>query len=164
MKYEIKNWFTGKLLFEIEIENGSLRLALEAAVTARANLEGAYLKGANLKGANLQPVRDDFWAVLSCAPREVQGLRKALVEGRIDGSCYEGDCACLVGTIANVRECKYTELGVLKPNSNRPIEIFFCGISKGDTPETNQHSKLAVEWLDEWVKNVSEAFVTKETL
>jgi hypothetical protein len=57
-----------------------------------------------------------------------------------------------VGTIANVRDTDYHELGNnLNPDSGRPAEVWFMGIRKGDTPETNQQSKLAVEWLDELV-------------
>jgi hypothetical protein len=81
----------------------------------------------------------------------VAGLREALIAGKVDGSTYEGDCACLVGTIANVAHCHYEALPHLKPDSSRPIEVFFCSIKKGDTPETNQFSKLAVEWIDEWI-------------
>ena len=62
-----------------------------------------------------------------------------------------GDCACLVGTIANIRHKKYTELGNgLIPNSSRPAERWFMGIKKGDTPENNQISKITVEWIDEF--------------
>jgi hypothetical protein len=88
----------------------------------------------------------------------VEGLRKALVEGRVDGSTYTGKCACLVGTIANVRGCRTDELPVLKPQAYRPAERFFLGISKGDTPEKNQFSKLALEWVDQWLANVKGAF------
>jgi hypothetical protein len=96
--------------------------------------------------------------VLSSAPAEVEGLRLAIIEGRIEGSTYEGECACLVGTIANVRHENYLNLGALRPNSYRPAECFFLAIHKGDTPETNQFSKLALEWVDQWLSNVRTAF------
>ena len=53
MKIEIKCRFSGKVLFEHEAKNNTLRLTLEAGVKAGANLDGAYLTGANLTGANL---------------------------------------------------------------------------------------------------------------
>ena len=56
MKIEIKHRHTGAVLFSGEF--GSLRLAVEAAASARANLRGAnlcgaYLVGVDLSGANL---------------------------------------------------------------------------------------------------------------
>jgi Pentapeptide repeats (8 copies). len=152
MKVEIKSRWSGNILFSIEA--ASMRFALEAGVKQGANLKGANLEGAYLKGANLVPIRDDFWAVLSSAPAEVMGLRKALIEGRVDGSTYTGECACLVGTIANVKGSSYDDLPVLKPNAQRPAERFFLNIKKGDTPETNSVSKTVLEWLDQWVENI----------
>ena len=62
MKIEIKNRWTGKVIFSCEA--GSMKLAVKAAIAAkanlrranleRANLEGANLEGANLRGANLR--------------------------------------------------------------------------------------------------------------
>ena len=51
MKCEIKHQFTGEVLFALKTV--SLRLCIEAAVKAGANLTGADLTGANLTGANL---------------------------------------------------------------------------------------------------------------
>ncbi|MDZ4056833.1 MAG: pentapeptide repeat-containing protein [Polynucleobacter sp.] len=53
MKIQITCRFSAKVLFEHTCENNSLKLTLEAAVLARANLGGANLGGANLGGANL---------------------------------------------------------------------------------------------------------------
>jgi hypothetical protein len=131
---------------------------LSYANLSYANLIGANLSYANLIGANLTPIRDDLWAVLSSAPGEVAGLIEALKNGRVDGSTYEGECACLVGTIANVRGVGFNELGSVKPNSSRPIERFFIGISEGDTPETNSVSKLALEWSEQWLHAMTAAF------
>ena len=51
MLYEIKHRFTGAVLFSLEC--GSLNICVETAISARANLTGAYLTGANLADANL---------------------------------------------------------------------------------------------------------------
>lgn len=206
MKFEIKNRYTGSVIFSCDLsdevscqsdemqlgfavraalENGSdlrdanlsgaslydayLRDAnlsgadlsgadLRDANLSGANLSGAYLCDADLSGANLTPIRDDFWAVLSASPKEVDGLRLALVEGRVDGSTYTGECACLVGTIANLRGEDYQSLRRIKPNADRPIERFFMAILRGDTPETNPVSRIVLDWLDEWVGNMREAF------
>ncbi len=49
MKFEIKNRFSGSVIFAIE--TASMRLAVEAAVKS-----GAYLSGADLRGADLSGV------------------------------------------------------------------------------------------------------------
>ncbi|MEC5161893.1 hypothetical protein RCH08_003037 [Janthinobacterium sp. CG_S6] len=123
-----------------------------------ANLSGADLSGANLSGADLTPIRDDIWAVLSSAPREVLALISALKDGRVDGSTYTGACSCLVGTIAAARGEHYDDLPGLCPNGNRPAERFFMGIRKGDTPETSQFSALALSWSEEWLNTMTAAF------
>ena len=180
MLYQIKNRWTQEVLFECDAE--SLAACVVAAVVARANLYGANLDGANLDGANLYganlyganldganltPIRDDLWAVLSSCPREVEGLRLALVEGRVDGSTYRGECACLVGTVAKLRQCEIDALGSLKPNGSRPIEMFFQGIRPGAKPGTgegeNKCAALAIEWIDEWLSNVRGAFAGAAT-
>jgi hypothetical protein len=171
MKFQIKNRWSAQVIFECELSaevvglsyGMQLGFAVREALRVGSNLSGSDLRGSdlsgsNLSGSNLTPIRDDFWAVLSATPLEVGGLRAALVAGRVDGSTYEGECACLVGTIANVRDVKYDTIDVLRPNSSRPIERFFMGIRKGDTPETNQVSALVLEWLDIWVANMKSAF------
>ena len=134
------------------------RANLMDANLTRADLTGADLTGANLTDANLTRAKNDFWSILLRTPQEVAGLRLALIDGRVDGSTYKGACACLVGTIANLRGLQYRDIGV-KPDSNRPAERWFLGIRKGDTPETNQISKITVEWLDEFVSLLAAAQV-----
>jgi hypothetical protein len=70
-----------------------------------ADLVGADLRSADLVDADLVFVRDDLWAVLSAAPAEVPTLLAKVRAGEVDGSVYEGVCACLLGTIANARGC-----------------------------------------------------------
>ena len=135
---------------------------LSGADLRNANLINANLRDANLRDANLTPIRDDIWAVLSSAPAEVPSLIAALKNGKVDGSTYEGDCCCLVGTIANARHCEYNEITGLEPNSGRPAERFFLGIKKGDTPETSKFSALAVQWAEEWLNRMKAAFERNE--
>jgi len=59
-KYEIKNRFSGAVMFTAEIDCAldelpsiKLGLAVRVAVKSRADLRGANLSGANLSGANL---------------------------------------------------------------------------------------------------------------
>src|SRR4051812_38650117 len=187
MKFEIKNRWNGSVLFAHEADGNTIAITLSMALEAQSRLIGAYLRdaylrdadlsgadlrgadlrgadlrGADLRGADLTPIRDDIWAVLSAAPAEVSALIDALKNGRVDGSTYEGACACLVGTLANARQTHYQNLGTVKPNSSRPAECFFMGIHKGDTPETNQFSRLALEWSQEWLETMRTAFQSAE--
>ena len=130
---------------------------LSGADLSGANLSDASLSGANLSGADLTPIRDDIWAILASAPKEVPALREALINGKVDGSNYQGRCACLVGTLANAKQCGYDSIAGLTPNSRRPAERFFMGIKQGDKPESNQFSALALEWVDQWIANMRTA-------
>jgi hypothetical protein len=155
------------------------RADLSGADLRGADLRGADLSGANLRGANLssadlyradlsgaknipdrvlRAVRDDLWAVLSGAPCEVAGLLAAVRAGNVDGSTYEGKCACLVGTIANLCEKSYDDLGIIRPDSDRLSERWFMGIKQGDTPETNYPAKMADEWISDWLERMKSAF------
>jgi hypothetical protein len=53
MLIEIKRNVTDEVIFSHDQEDNSLKITLEVAVKARANLRGANLVGANLVGANL---------------------------------------------------------------------------------------------------------------
>jgi hypothetical protein len=131
---------------------------LDNASLDGACLDGARLDGARLDGACLDPIKFDLWAVLVYTPHEARGLLAAIKEGRINGTAYEGKCACLVGTLANERHCNYEAIDGLKPNSYRPAERFFLAIKTGDTPETSQFSALAAKWVEEWITRMESAF------
>ena len=126
---------------------------LSDADLSGANLSGADLSGANLSRADLDPIRRDFFAVLTAgrANGEVEFLREALCSGKVDGSQYEGACACLVGTLAHARHCRYDAIPGLTPNADRPAERFFLAIQRGDTPKNSQFAALAVQWVDEYL-------------
>ncbi len=124
---------------------------LSGANLSGANLSGANLSGADLSGANLRSFKADMWMTLTENKTEALGLILALKEGRIDGSQYEGECACLVGTIANSKGVNYSTLPY---NSSNPAERWFLMISKGDKPTDKTGggfaSKMALEWATEW--------------
>ena len=93
-------------------------------------------------------------------PAEVPALIDALKTGKVNGSTYSGECSCLVGTLATARGVTHTNIESLKPNSSRPAERFFLGIKEGDTPETNQFSKLALEWSEDWLRRMQAEFAS----
>jgi hypothetical protein len=134
----------------------NLRYAnLRSADLRSADLRSANLSYANLRSAKNEEIIADFCSVLDIAKAEAIGLYRALLDGKIDGSHYEGECACLVGTVANCRKENYTALTIdLKPKSDRLSERWFLAIQKGDIPENNPVSQLTKEWIEAWaIKN-----------
>ena len=95
--------------------------------------------------------KDDFFSILLKAIPEIPGLINALKEGKINGSTYSGKCACLVGTIANVKGCAYNDITGIIPNANRPAELWFVRIMPGMTPENSAKVKLTLEWIEEFL-------------
>ena len=76
---EIKNRYTGEVIFSHECENNTMKITVELAVKENANLEGAnlgnaYLEKANLENANLEN------ANLENANLEKANLEKANLE------------------------------------------------------------------------------------
>jgi hypothetical protein len=117
-----------------------------------ADLSYANLSRANLSRANLSRAKENVFAILSAAIPEVPGLLAALRAGKINGSSYEGECACLCGTLANIRGCKYIEMtGSAAPDSSRPAERWFLAIRPGMTPENNQVAKITEGWIEEFL-------------
>src|SRR5207253_7467687 len=99
----------------------------------------------------LAPVRDDIRKILDATPGEAGGLLQAMWDGKINGSAYQGECACLVGTIANVRGCRYDAIPEIRPDSSRPAERWFLNINTGDTPVTNPAAAFACAVIAEWM-------------
>lgn len=114
--------------------------------------------------------RLDIISVLETSPREITGLLKLIESGGISGLMYEGDCKCLLGTLTHLKlgdsalnKClvsRYEAYGDMKQqisdtirpvNSNSPAELWFAHIHRGDTPETNVHSRITALWIREWL-------------
>ena len=189
---EIKHRHTCAVLYSTEVDDGDqypVRTAVVRAVRAGANLiradlsyanlGGADLGGANLSSANLiradlsyanlgysqalDPIRDDVRSVLDAAPAEVAGLLSALDAGKVNGTVYTGACACLVGTIANLRGCAVAALtGTLAPNSDRQAERWFLGIALGATPDNNPVAAITRDWICEWLSERGEGELITE--
>ena len=76
-----------------------------------------------------------------------------LQKGKINGTAYEGECACFVGTISNLRKENYKNLSCdLKADADSLTERWFLGISENDTPANNQISKITCHWIEEICK------------
>ena len=167
IKIEIKS-FGGSILFTYNSEENTLKKTLQKAVNEGADLEGADLRGAYLEGAYLRgmdlyklPVSyvnqcsRDMLFIFQSLKGELKGLRKALVEGRVDGTQYEGDCACLIGTLGNV-DGGIDKVCEVIPFYDKGLhnlgEQWFFNIHEGDTPKDNQFSKHAVMLIDSILK------------
>lgn len=139
--------FTNATLSEVNFTNAKV----PGATFTGAVLIGTTFKKTNLNEANLRGIKEDLFLVFESTKKEVKGLLSILQEGRIDGQVYEGKCACLIGTIANLRECSFREVGSLAPCAQRPIERWFLGIKIGDTPDLSPIAKITEGWIKEWI-------------
>ena len=143
---------SGAILSDTDLRGAILR----GAILRDTDLSGAILSDTDLSGADLSDIKSDLIAEILKLPNELEFLRAALVEGRVDGSTYSGECACLAGTLANAKGiAQYSgeEIAAngtpFKADAYSPRERWFLAIKKGDTPETNPAAKLALEWVDE---------------
>jgi hypothetical protein len=134
---------------------------LRDADLSNANLSGvdlrdADLRDADLRDADLRSFKADFWMTLTQNKNEVPGLILALREGRVNGSQYEGSCACLVGTIANIKQVNYA---MLDHSSSNPAEKWFMMINEGDKPGDDSGggfaAKMAVAWAEEFLNKIN---------
>ena len=80
MKLSIMSRFSASVIFEFEADENSIKITLEAALKARADLECADLRGADLRGANLCGANLD-WANLQGANLGGANLRGANLDG-----------------------------------------------------------------------------------
>ena len=165
MKFEIKNRYSGEVI--IEVKAVSLKAALEIAVKKDADLSGAdlsraYLSGADLRGANLRDVKNipqsyinicsrDMLFIFEHLKHELPALRKALLDGKIDGTQYEGECCCLIGTLGKIdggidKVC--SAISYYEEGLHNPGEQWFFQIREKDTPENSFFAKHALELID----------------
>jgi hypothetical protein len=124
---------------------------LRRAKLSGADLCGADLSGADLSGAKLRRAKEDFLREVLKMPGELEFLREAIINGNIHGSVYEGECACLAGTLSKATGKSWSIFKDDSPiaiDAFSPRERFFMGIAEGDTPETNPISAIALEWTN----------------
>ena len=132
-----------------------------------SNLRGSDLSDSNLSDSDLSGIKDDFLKKIELLAPETPGLYKAILDGHIDGSCYEGECACFVGTYANLKGVKpqaLADLCGLQMDSSSPVEKWFMGIAKGDTPENNPVAAITAEWIRGWAKEKNVSLPTRKVV
>jgi len=123
-----------------------------------ANLRGADLCDANLRGADLWKLPTDFinqcsrdiLFILERLKPELPHLKQMLIEGKVTGSKYYGECACLIGTLAhgkkNDKVCE--SIPFYEKGTHNMGETWFLNIKEGDTPETNEFSAHVLKLIE----------------
>ncbi len=146
----------GSILWESEKD--TLKEAVAEKYAKDANLYGANLYGANLwllPREFIYQCSRDILFILRSLRSEVGYLKQSLIDGKVDGSTYEGECACLVGTLAHGGSVDNTCEAI--PFYNRGThnmgETWFLSIKKGDTPENNQFAAHAMKLIEMVEKN-----------
>ena len=147
-------YLSGAYLSRADLSEAYLsRADLSRAYLSGANLSRADLSGANLSDETLRSFKADMWMTLTENAPEVPALIAALRAGKVDGSQYEGECACLVGTIAKAKDVYY---GNLSHSGSRPAEIWFAMIREGDKPGDETGGGFAagkaLEWALDWCR------------
>ena len=143
---------SGADLSGADLSGADLRdVDLSGADLRDVDLSGADLSDADLNGADLRSFKSCLWMTLTENKTEVPALAESLRNGRVDGSQYEGECACLVGTIANARCVDYNKI---HHNASDPSEQWFSMIREGDKPGDDTGggfaAEMALEWIEEW--------------
>ena len=97
IKLQIKNIF-GKLLFEYECEDNTIKKTVTEAIKNSANLRYADLRSVNLRSADLSYVN------LSYAKTDKRYIQISCIgsEKRMTTYCFENDkiwCGCFTGTL-----------------------------------------------------------------
>jgi len=166
IKFDVLNRFSGEIQFTAEIDCADSEPHLSDTDLCGADLSGAKLRraklsgadlcdtdlsGADLSGAKLRRAKEDFLREVLKMPGELEFLRDAIRNGKINGSVYEGECACLAGTLSKATGKSWSIFKDDSPiaiDASSPRERFFMGIAEGDTPETNPISAIALEWTN----------------
>lgn len=158
-KIEIKT-IGGSVLFSFEKENNTIKDTVQKAVSEGADLRGANLEGAYLRGSQKEQIPKvwmnacsrDMLFVFEHLKNELPYLREKLIKGQVDGTQYEGECACLIGSLGRGQmDCinkvasaiPYYEIGL-----HNPGEQWFWNIHKGDTPENSFFAKHVLKLID----------------
>jgi uncharacterized protein YjbI with pentapeptide repeats len=146
-----------------DLRGANLRGAnLRGADLRGADLYGADLRGADLRGADLrgqsmdrlpqsfiESCSRDMLFIMEYLKVEVPFLKDKLLSGEVDGTQYEGECACLIGSLAKAGkesiEGTCSAIPFYTKGTHNPGEQWFLNIHKGDKPADNDFSKHAVE-------------------
>lgn len=88
IKIEIKNRWTGSIIFSWECEKNTIAKTVKEYIRQEIYVKEKYR--ANLTDANLLRFKSDFFRVLLIAKKEIPFLKQSLIDGKIKGTAYEG--------------------------------------------------------------------------
>ena len=88
-----------------------------------------------------------------CSIEELLEIQKIIEVGKINGSTYTGENACLIGSIANIRKVDYRKMEGIYPDHLSPMEEFFKQIRPKDTPKNNIFSAIALLWIKKHIRS-----------
>ena len=125
VKIQIKSVF-GRVLFEYEKENNTIKDTLVEAVKRGADLRGAYLRdadlrGANLRGANLRGAKEIPYIPLAC-PSDGAFIGWKKVHGRLVKLQIPEDARRCSATTQKCRCDKALVLAITDLDGSNPIE------------------------------------------
>ena len=137
MKIEIKNYYSGKVIFSHECENNTILLTLKEAIKYEADLSGANLSGADLSGADLYGA-DLYGAILSGA-----NLSGAILSGadlsRADlsgANLYGADLSGAILSGAILSGANLSRADLSRANLSR-ADLSEANLSRADLSEAN---------------------------
>ena len=129
VKIQIKNRFTGSLIFEYEKDDNTIKDTLLEAINRGADLSGAYLSGADLScaylsgaylsraylsGANLSGAKEIPYVPLACPSdgafigwKKVHGklVKLEIPEDALRCSCTSRKCRCSKAKVLSITDC-----------------------------------------------------------
>lgn len=139
-------------LTDADLEEANIiRADLSGAILIRADLTRADLEGTILGETNTRSFKHDLWGILIRFKHEIPQLITYIKDGKINGSCYSGNCSCLMGTFAKIKKCDINDDQFSIKDSYSPAEQWFSMIKPGHTPENSFASKMALEWIEEFL-------------
>jgi len=140
MKIEIKNRFTGSIIFEHDEEKNSILLVVKLAIESSADLSGANLSGANLSDADLRSAdlsaadlsgviinQTTFGFVINCpefglftAFKKASGkiVKLLISEDSKRSSATSFKCRCSKATVLTIENMDGSDSGLTKISSD----------------------------------------------
>ena len=82
-------------------------------------------------------------------------LLERMQSGQINGEVGSREYCCLFGTLAIARGIGWYERVPGKREDKWTAEAWFYEIKLGDTPSTNEFSRLAYEWISEYQRSIT---------